>query len=126
MMRKGLAEMAICDTTFNELRAKDVVNVCDCKKFGRIIDVVIDLKTGRVKGIIIPGCKGLGIFRQPEDIFIPWKNIVRIGGDVILIEVTAKNPKPIGKLCDDDCKIEFGSKNLRFFDDGCDDEDEKN
>lgn len=112
--------MAICDTTFNELRIKDVVNVCDCKKLGRVIDVVVDLKTGRVKGLILPGCKGFGIFRHPEDIFIPWKNIVRIGNDVILVEAMSKDPKPINaKLCDDDCKddLKFGSKSLRFFDD---------
>ncbi len=79
--------MAICDATFNELKVKDVINICDCKKLGRVSDIVIDLRTGKVRGIVLPGSRGFNIFKQPEDIFIPWKNILRIGNDVILVEI---------------------------------------
>ncbi|MDD4002906.1 MAG: YlmC/YmxH family sporulation protein [Clostridia bacterium] len=96
--------MAICDVTYSELRIKDVVNICDCKKIGRIVDVVIDLKTGIVKGIVVPGSKRLSIFRAPEDIFIPWRNILRIGNDVILIKIAPKISKDCSSddKCDDD------------------------
>lgn len=78
--------MAICDVTFSELKIKDVVSICDCKKLGKVIDVVIDLKTGPVRGIIIPGSRRFSLFRAPEDVFIPWRSIIRIGNDVILVE----------------------------------------
>lgn len=79
--------MAVCDATFNELKCKDVINICDCKKLGRICDIVIDLRTGRVRGLVLPGSRGFNIFKCPDDIFIPWKNILRIGNDVILVEI---------------------------------------
>lgn len=99
--------MAICDTTFCELRVKDVINICDCRKLGRIIDIVIDLKCGKIKGLILPGTRTFNIFKQPEDIYIPWKNIIRIGNDVILIEIKTRIPKGCGKKgeCDKDGNI---------------------
>ena len=102
--------MAICDVTYTELKAKDVVNICNCKKLGRIIDMVVDLKNGCVKGIVIPGTKRLSIFRAPEDIFIPWKNILRIGNDVILIELKQKVPKEC--VDKDRCGVDDIPKNL--------------
>lgn len=93
--------MGICDTTFCELKFKDVINICDGIRLGRIVDMVIEIKTGRIKGIILPGARSFNIFRQPEDIFIPWKNILRIGEDVILIEIIfEKNKKCPEKECD--------------------------
>lgn len=77
----------ICDTTFCDLKFKDVVNICDGRRLGRIIDMVIDTRIGKVKGIVLPGSRGFNIFRAPEDIFVPWNHILRIGEDVILIEI---------------------------------------
>ena len=126
--------MAICDTTFCELKVKDVINICNCKKLGRICDIVIDLKCGKIKGIILPGCKRFNIFKPPEDIFIPWKNILRIGNDVILIEDVRRlrdcNDK-CDKQCDDDkdcdCEEIFDKKLhpklSKYFDDDEDDND---
>jgi YlmC/YmxH family sporulation protein len=113
--------MAICDVTFSELRIKDVVSVCDCKKLGRVIDVVIDLKTGMVRGIIIPGSRRMSLFRAPEDIFIPWRNIIRIGNDVILVETLQKPPKDC-KVADNDFDEEFPGhlfKELKIKSKGC-------
>ena len=38
-----------------ELREKEVINVCDCKRLGCVVDVGIDIKDGKVECIIIPG-----------------------------------------------------------------------
>lgn len=75
-------------TTFCELRSKDVINVVDGKALGHIIDLVLDCRTGKTLGLIAPGenCK-FRLFRPPDEIFIPWQNICKIGEDVILVEL---------------------------------------
>ncbi|REJ20382.1 MAG: YlmC/YmxH family sporulation protein [Bacillaceae bacterium] len=73
----------------SDLQIKDVVNVHDGKKLGSIEDVDIDLKTGKIQAIMITSQgKVLGFFRKGEEIVIPWRNIVKIGKDVILVRVS--------------------------------------
>lgn len=74
-------------TSFCELRFKDVINICDGRRMGRVIDIVIDVTCGKVRGIVVPGVRSINIFRRCEDIFIPWRNILRIGEDVLLVEI---------------------------------------
>mgnify|MGYP001357099465 FL=1 len=72
----------------SDLQIKDVVNVHDGKKLGSIEDVDIDLKTGKIQAIMITSQgKVLGFFGKGEEIVIPWRNIVKIGKDVILVRV---------------------------------------
>ncbi len=71
-----------------ELKQKDVVSVADGKKLGRIIDCLIDISCGQILGIIVPGAKGLAFFRNCDDAYIPWSKIVKIGDDVILVDVS--------------------------------------
>ncbi|MDR3318655.1 MAG: YlmC/YmxH family sporulation protein [Clostridiales bacterium] len=72
--------------SFQELKCKDVVNVVDGKKLGRIIDVVFDIK-GRVEGMVTPGFRKMLFMKASDDIFIPWCDIKKIGDDVILVEL---------------------------------------
>jgi YlmC/YmxH family sporulation protein len=70
----------------SEFQLKDVVNVADGKKLGNIGDIEINLQTGKIDAIIISGSgKILGFFGKDEDIIIPWRNILKIGEDVILV-----------------------------------------
>ena len=77
----------VCEVTFCELRCKQVVNVVDGKCLGHIIDIVFDLKCGRILGLVTPGWRRWFWFRPREDIFIPWRNVCKIGDDVILVEL---------------------------------------
>lgn len=72
---------------YSDIKSKDVINVCNGRKLGRTIDLVIDTVVGKVRGIVVPGEKGLNFFKSSDDLYIPWKNIKRIGSDVILVEV---------------------------------------
>lgn len=77
------------ELSFCELRAKEVVNVCDGKRLGNIIDLTFSSRTGVVTGIVVPYGKGLfSILKSNQDIFIPYNRIVKIGKDVILVELT--------------------------------------
>ncbi|WP_264737128.1 YlmC/YmxH family sporulation protein [Cytobacillus firmus] len=70
----------------SEFQMKDVVNVADGKKLGNIGDIDININTGKIEAVIIGGSgKVLGFFGKDADIVIPWKNILKIGEDVILV-----------------------------------------
>ena len=77
------------DISYTDLRCKDVVNVVNGSKMGKIIDLIIDSSGKAVIGLVVPGIRK--IFKSNEDIFIPWDCIVKIGSDIILInlELTA-------------------------------------
>lgn len=73
------------EVSFSELKEKEIVNVYDGKKLGRIIDILFDNSTGVVKGVMVPGEKKL--FRKSEDIFVPLEKLKKIGDDVILVSL---------------------------------------
>lgn len=79
----------------SEFQEKDVVNVVDGKNLGQVTDLEINLQIGRVEAIVVPGKgngKFFGFFGSGEDITIPWRNIVKIGRDVILVRMDEVAP----------------------------------
>ena len=76
------------ESSFLELRCKEVVNVLDGRKLGHIVDIIFDLATARVLGVLVPGEKtGWNVFKSANQLFIPFGCIVKIGEDAILVEV---------------------------------------
>ncbi|MGI5920709.1 MAG: YlmC/YmxH family sporulation protein [Syntrophomonadaceae bacterium] len=72
----------------SDLRMREVINILDGKKLGNITDIELDLDVGRVVAIILPGrIRGFSFFSKREELVVPWHKIVRIGRDVILVEV---------------------------------------
>ncbi|MBQ8444063.1 MAG: YlmC/YmxH family sporulation protein [Clostridia bacterium] len=79
------------ESTFIELRCKEVVNVIDGRRLGHFTDMVFDLGCARVLGFILPGEKtGWNIFKPSEQLFVPYGCIKRIGEDTILVELTSQ------------------------------------
>lgn len=74
------------EITFSGLRTREVVNLYDGKRLGRIIDIAFDKETGKVLGFIVPQIKK--IFKKNEDIFIPLELVKKIGEDVILVKLS--------------------------------------
>ena len=75
--------------SFSELKRKDVVNICDGRKMGKPIDLILN-DSACAQALVVPGRSGglLGFFRQDrEGIVIPWERVRRVGDDVILVEV---------------------------------------
>ncbi len=73
----------------SSLREKEVINIKDGARLGLISDIDVDLEKGRVKGIILPTeGKILGFIGKNNDRIIKWNNIVKIGVDVILVDLT--------------------------------------
>lgn len=71
-----------------EFQEKEVINVCNCRCLGNVIDIELDEASGCIHSIIVPGpCKFFGIFGHEFELCIPWRCIARIGSDIILVEV---------------------------------------
>ena len=71
-----------------DLREKEVINVRDGTRLGLISDIEVNLEKGTVEAIMLPGPgRILGLFGKNLDYVIIWQNIVRIGSDVILVDL---------------------------------------
>lgn len=79
----------------SELKRREVINVCDCKRLGFVGDLDIDPCTGRILAIIVPGpgcvCGFLG---REKEFVIPFEDICQIGDDIILVRLEEKKEKP--------------------------------
>ncbi|MBA9085244.1 YlmC/YmxH family sporulation protein [Fontibacillus solani] len=72
----------------SDFQTKDVINVVDGKRLGHISDLELDLRQGIIEAIVVPvNTKFLGLFGGGTDLIIPWKNIVKIGSDVVLVKM---------------------------------------
>lgn len=72
----------------SDFQTKDVINIVDGKKLGQISDLELDLRLGRINSIVVPNYnKFLGLFGGGTDLVIPWRNIVKIGADVVLVKM---------------------------------------
>ncbi len=81
------------ECSFLELRCKEVVNVVDGRKLGHMVDMVIDLMSARVLGIVVPDGKSFwNVFKSSSQLFIPFNCIVKIGEDAILVELRGSAP----------------------------------
>ncbi len=81
------------ESSFIELRCKEVVNVLDGRRLGHIVDLVFDLNCARVLGFMLPAEKtGWNIFKNSSQLFLPFGCVVRIGADTILVEMPPQCP----------------------------------
>lgn len=72
----------------SDFQSKDVVNIVDGKKLGQISDLELDLRQGKIESIVVPNqSRFFGLFGSGTDVVIPWRNIVKIGMDVVLVKL---------------------------------------
>ena len=71
----------------SDLQTKDVVNINDGKKIGRIIDAAIN-DSGIIEYLSIEKRGSLNnLFNKDNETTITFKQIKRIGEDVILVDI---------------------------------------
>ena len=72
----------------SDLKQKEVINICDCKRLGYVGDVDFDMDTGGLLAIIVPGpgcfC---GFLVREKEYIIPYSDICQVGRDIILVKV---------------------------------------
>ena len=72
---------------FSELRYKEVIDVHTGLRLGYVCDLEFDDSEGRLVSLVTPGrSKLFGLLGREDDYVLPWGCIVRIGGDIILVE----------------------------------------
>lgn len=82
------------ETSFLELRCKEVVNVVDGRRLGHIVDIVFNLQNGCLAGVVVPGEKNFwNVFKNSMELFIPLSQIVKVGEDAVLVELFGTNDK---------------------------------
>ncbi|HET7559641.1 MAG TPA: YlmC/YmxH family sporulation protein [Limnochordia bacterium] len=81
----------------SELRMLEVINVRDGRRLGHVYDLGLDMDTGRICTLILPGGGGgwFGAFNRYPEIEIPWDCVVRIGADVILVDLPERLEAPV-------------------------------
>ena len=71
----------------SELRYKEIINVSDGSRYGWVGDVEVDLDSGQVRALVVPGRLRLfGLLGREEDQVFPWEAVRRFGADTILVE----------------------------------------
>ena len=71
----------------SDLQEKDVVNINDGKKIGRIIDAEVDM-LGKIIYLVVDEKRGIKSFlSNNSDVNITFDKIKRIGTDVILVDL---------------------------------------
>lgn len=72
------------------IKNKEIINIHDGRSLGFVYDIEVNLDKGTIEGIIVPEERNFFNFfgRGDGDRVIKWKDIRRIGDDVILVDVS--------------------------------------
>ncbi len=84
------------ETSFLELRCKEVINIVDGRRLGHITDIVFSLPNAYILGVIVPGGNQSlwNILKANDSLFISWQQIIKIGEDSILVEIANNGYTP--------------------------------
>ena len=80
-MKDGI--MRLCD-----LREKEVINTCNCRRLGCVVDLIVDMNKGCVQAIVVPGPGRFGgLFGHDSEFIILFECICKVGPDIILVDI---------------------------------------
>ena len=75
----------------SELQNKEMIDIATGKRIGGIVDIVVDSK-GTITKLLLDKRFGKRIINNPkEDIEVTWNQIIKIGDDIILVDLKNKN-----------------------------------
>ncbi|MBQ9514203.1 MAG: YlmC/YmxH family sporulation protein [Clostridia bacterium] len=80
------------DLSFSELKKREVISVSDGKSLGFLTNITLTFPSGEMVGITVPGKKLNCITKlfNRSKIYIPSYKILKIGNDVILVDLRKK------------------------------------
>ena len=73
----------------SEIAGKEIVNLTTGERLGVVgeCDIIVDEVTGDILALSIPRERGfLGLTKDKEVLEVPWRNVRKIGNDMIIIE----------------------------------------
>lgn len=71
----------------SDLQEKEVIDISTGKRIGSIIDIIIN-STGNISKLVLEDRKASRklFSTNKEDIYLDWKQIIKIGDDIILVD----------------------------------------
>ncbi|MGD8191070.1 YlmC/YmxH family sporulation protein [Brevibacillus ginsengisoli] len=83
----------------SELSGKEIIGFDHGERLGTIghADLQINQKTGDIQSFILPGSSFLGFGKRKEALVIPWKSIIKIGPDMMIVELYSKKQEAVEK-----------------------------
>lgn len=85
------------EINYSELKQKEVINLIDGKHMGKVCDISFTFPKSDVLGFTVTGCKGFRFSKQ--ELFLPLKNVVKIGHDAVLVKFGKEDPPPEPPRC---------------------------
>lgn len=83
----------------SDLRYKEIIDVADGCRYGYPQDIVVELTTGQITALVVPGQPRLmGLLGRDEDIIIPWSRVRQVGEDIILVDSSHDGAHSTGYL----------------------------
>lgn len=75
------------DSRITSLRDKEIIDIRSGSRYGYVGDLEIDLETGKVRALVIPGRLRLfGLLGREKEKVFKWESVRRFGEDIILVE----------------------------------------
>ncbi len=72
----------------SDLQSKDVINVVDGRKIGNIVDACVEQGSGKITKLVVePNRTFNKFFSTKEEFDVVWEQIIKIGEDVILVDL---------------------------------------
>lgn len=73
---------------FSEIKCKDIINIRDCKRIGKVCDIEFDECKGCIcKLIVSKGIHMFDFFKCEPELVICFRDIKQIGPDIILVDI---------------------------------------
>ncbi|MCW2277885.1 YlmC/YmxH family sporulation protein [Heliophilum fasciatum] len=79
----------------SDLVGKEVVNILTGARLGTVgeVDLIIDEVSGEIDAIMLPPRSGVvGFWSDRQPLLIPWDAIVKIGSEVVIVELDETFP----------------------------------
>lgn len=78
--------------TLSDIEEKDVINVVTGERIGFVASLKIDTNSGQIIAITVqPSMRFISFFSKDEEsLVVPWNQILKIGEDVIIVNVTQR------------------------------------
>lgn len=72
--------------SINAIRSMEIIDFNRGKKIGIVSDIKIDMDENKIVSLLLPVTRGTW-FSKTEWLEIPWERVVKIGEDIILVDI---------------------------------------
>ena len=87
--------------TLSELRTKEVIDVQDGRRLGKVMDLEFSVEDSRITALVVPSETSFlqSLRGEKCGLVIPWEDVRRIGDDVILVTTHSRPDYGPGCSC---------------------------